>query len=64
MPVNKLQLESYIHTIRPQITKVEYGSEPSLVEMVRYYYRLHGIDPDKAEQLVREYVTAWFKEIP
>jgi len=43
----------------PQITEAEYGREPSLSEIVTYYYTAHGIDREKAEKLMRKYASAW-----
>jgi len=41
----------------PQVTEEQYGSEPTLREMVEHYYKSH--DCQDWKKLAREYMDKW-----
>lgn len=45
-----------IFDYRPQISSEEYGPEPNVRELVKYYYTSHGIDPVEANNLTEQYI--------
>lgn len=47
---------------QPQLTKPEYGPEPSIEAIMMEYYMSHNIPTLKASKLVGEYIEALRKE--
>lgn len=44
------------YDIKPQVAKPEHGPEPSIMELLRYYYTSHGIDVRSAIRLSALYI--------
>jgi hypothetical protein len=47
-----------IVTFCPQISDAKYGTEPSLEEMMYFFYREHDLSPEKAKQVIKQYIEA------
>ena len=48
----------------PQLTDPKHGPEPSLRNVLRYYYTSYGIDGDEADSLVKRYIEEITKPAP
>jgi hypothetical protein len=47
-----------LRAFEPQLSKPEYGPEPTLHALAVHYYRSHGITEWKAGELADEYLRA------
>ena len=45
--------------IKPQIADIKYGSEPSLSDIIRFYYYHHIDDKEKANTYIENYIEDW-----
>lgn len=48
--------------IKPQIAEKIYGAEPSLQEIIFYYYSSNGFEVNKAKRLTEKYINKLSKE--
>lgn len=45
----------------PQIVEDQYGSEPSLYDIIRHYYHSSGMTPAQASKCTMEYIDGYKK---
>lgn len=45
------------YDLKPQIAEVVHGQEPSIRELLIYFYKSHGILESKAEKFVEKYIA-------
>ena len=54
--------EESFHIYFPQCTKLEYGTEPSLYEVLVKYYT-SAMPLEKAKECADQYIKAWLKMV-